>query len=505
MGNPAGHRVPGAVVMAFPVALAISVAVVLRVAAHAVLTDPPQRGALFGSEFAPGVAVVPGAPVDWRPHYPAGNKSDSPGAGHRSQAAVVASRCNGRWTPFEPTVPGYVWKAGVCGDPLVGDGIGAHMRGGRFYGNGMVTRTYTAGGILPMAVNVVAAHGGYTIIHVCDVAKCGGEVSARCFLDGHCKALERAPEHEAADCGSGRSGRCAPMDTADPRRWYMPCPSTFQLPTVVGGAQRAVYRLPASLTCEHCVLHWHWVTANSCNPPGVRDYYTGPDAPNWTNSCVRDQGGYKPRIPDCGTEIPEEYLACSDIHIKASDNVGSTGAAPTGGTPVADSYGTPAPEAHPYWTPAPQALPYGTPAPQAEEPTVTPPPAAEAAATPAPEYGPLPSPTPAGALRLVVEGRPPTDVATGTAGTVDLAVPACARLTFQALPSAPVPPGSRVLFFLNGDLVWGEGVAPYFLYGNVGDVIDYWPAAKVVYGHAFTLEVVAGAARFSARVRLTRV
>jgi hypothetical protein len=27
------------------------------------------------------------------------------------------------------------------------------------------------------------------------------------------------------------------------------------------------YKLPEGVTCEGCILHWYWLTGNSCNPP----------------------------------------------------------------------------------------------------------------------------------------------------------------------------------------------------------------------------------------------
>lgn len=120
-------------------------------------------------------------------------------------------------------------------------------------------------------------------------------------------------------------------------------------------------------------------------------------------------------------------------------------------------------------------------------------------------WSPLSAITGGGTLRLVVEGWRPFDVPTDSAHVVDLTVPAGARVTFEAAPWAAVPAGTRVRFLIDGVNVWSEGVAPYFLYGNDGDVIRYWPAARVIWGRAFTLEVAAGAARFAARLRLWTV
>lgn len=56
------------------------------------------------------------------------------------------------------------------------------------------------------------------------------------------------------------------------------------------------YKLPDSFSCEHCMLHWYWISGNSCNPPCEPSDPLYPD-------CNRLQMGY------CGqpkTSLPEE-------------------------------------------------------------------------------------------------------------------------------------------------------------------------------------------------------
>ncbi|GAB0496541.1 hypothetical protein MMPV_007854 [Pyropia vietnamensis] len=471
-------RRPGAVTAtiatAAVAALATIAALATRVAAHGLLTDAPQRGVLFGSEFAPDVTPVEGAPKDYHPHFPAGDKSGGLGAGRLSQLSVVNNYEGGIWTQFTPTKPGYVWKADVCGDPLWGKGAGDHMRGGRFYGDGTITRTYKAGGTLSMGMYMVAEHGGYTVLHVCDVAKCGGEVSRECFTNGHCKVLERAPEAESPGCAAGTRGDCAPVDPAHPERWYMPCPSTLNSPTRLGGDETAVFRLPPGLVCEHCVLHWYWVAANQCNPPGVTEYFTGASAPGWTASCTPAQGGYKPLIPKCGKEVPEEYLSCADIRIEGGGSGGSSG--------DADVVVTPTPVAQDV-----DSTQFIVPQTSASGPS-------EDTSTPSAASG--------GQLRMYVEGWEPFDVPMGTDGVSDVTVPTDARLTFEAIPSEAFPSSTVANFLIDGSHVWTERAAPYFLNGNDGDTPRYWPASDVIFERAFTLEVVVGKARFAARLRL---
>jgi hypothetical protein len=78
------------------------------------------------------------------------------------------------------------------------------------------------------------------------------------------------------------------------------------------------YRLPEGYKCDECVLHWYWLTGNSCNPPCEQ---SDPLYPN----CNRLQMGY------CGDPkalAPEEVstqrrlltlLAALDNHMMHRD------------------------------------------------------------------------------------------------------------------------------------------------------------------------------------------
>ena len=67
----------------------------------------------------------------------------------------------------------------------------------------------------------------------------------------------------------------APIDPDYPGRWYLPPKRDEDWvsdPDAVAGVDYAYtyamdYHLP-EMTCEHCVLQWHYVTANSCKPTG---------------------------------------------------------------------------------------------------------------------------------------------------------------------------------------------------------------------------------------------
>lgn len=275
------------------------------------MIEPPQRGILSGSKFARDFKdVIKDAPEDFFSHFPAGDKSTVPGAGKKSQ-----ERAGGfNWTPYEPMKRSLNWRAGVCGD--LKNGRQEHIRGGQYYFNGRIIRTYRKGGILKVGHAIIAHHNGFIEVHVCDVQKCGGEISEKCFQRGFCYQLQRARNSK---CDSGLAKECAPIDRNYPGRWYLPCSRNRRSGFEIYPAENALFRLPNGLTCEHCVLQWYWTSANNCNPPGVLEYFQGPDAPrNWGNCAGQGGavGGFARSQKKCGgREFPEEYYQCADIRI----------------------------------------------------------------------------------------------------------------------------------------------------------------------------------------------
>lgn len=287
---------------------------------HGVLCDPPPRGTLGGSPYISNPKDrYPDAPRDNVAHFPAGDKNPAPGSAARSQARYAK-----RWGLFQPMRPGFRWRAGVCGDlknrrrrlPQ------HHLRGGKFYYDGHITRTYQAGSVVEFKSCIVAHHNGFVQYHICDVSKCGGEISEDCFLKkGACHKLRREPTRE---CDSGKSRFCAPIDRRYPSRWYLPCASR-QVRRRGGskfneyGGKYMRYRLPRGFKCDHCVLHWFWSAANTCNPPGVKSYFKGPDRPKQWGQCPGQggaRGGVARRQQPCGpNRFPEEYYMCADVRI----------------------------------------------------------------------------------------------------------------------------------------------------------------------------------------------
>lgn len=280
--------------------------------AHGALNDPPPRGCLAGSIWAPDVPPVDrSAPHDFRIHFPAGNRNGAPGSGHRSQMQAVPF-----WTEFTPLVPDFLWRSGVCGDER--GPHQEHLKGGKYFYNGTISRTYVAGTSVEFKVSLAAHHNGYFEFHLCDVSKCNGDISENCFRLGACVQLQRA---NVKSCETGTSWKCGPIDRNHTGRWYLPCPHTFDGHSVqyFGRHGTIKYLIPENLVCSHCVLQWFYTSANSCNPPGVIEYFEGPDRPRNWGRC-RGQagsiGGYtKVQLPCGEKKFAEEYLNCADVRI----------------------------------------------------------------------------------------------------------------------------------------------------------------------------------------------
>lgn len=278
------------------------------VKSHATMIYPPQRGVLNGFEFSRIPIYDPKATVDWFAHFPAGDKNPQPGSALRSQKREAGWR---GWNPYEPTRKGFRFRAGVCGDLKWRP---EHLRGGRYYNRGRVTATLIQGGILSVDLAVTTHHNGFVELRLCDVQRCGGEISEECLRGKHCYLLKRAWD---ASCESRRDRGCAPIDRAYPSRWYLPCSSGG---TDIYGRGKIRYRLPPKLVCEHCVLQWYWVSANSCNPPGVVAFFKSNRSPLWGNCPGQGEarGGWRRWEALCeGKRFTEEYYQCADVRVRS--------------------------------------------------------------------------------------------------------------------------------------------------------------------------------------------
>lgn len=299
--------------------------------AHVLIFDPPARGALTLETPLTFRTVNKNAPSYFHAYYPSGLTPDESGHyGNNGRQNQIEALEGNAYQPFDPESPDYRWPLGVCGDYKFGNQ--SRLRGGQYYFNATIVESYVEGSTIDIGLSMLAHHQGFMEFRMCDVSKCGGEVSESCFrVPGACRLLERS---ENALCESGGSTRCLPIDKQHPERWYLPCSlknkyvtenveqmkqenldSSRLLETFNSGAIQ--YKLPEGFHCEHCVLHFFWVTGNSCTAPGVRTYFTGSEKsgllPSFDNQCA-----YFPSKTLCGSKIhryPEQYFSCSDIRI----------------------------------------------------------------------------------------------------------------------------------------------------------------------------------------------
>lgn len=436
-------------------------------ASHGLMTDPPQRGTLSPANKFNTNGTFPAAPADQKAHFPAGDKDSAPGAAARSQMREA----NNYWTPFEPLKNGFRWRAGVCGD--LKRGAQAHMRSGVYYYDGKVTRRYTQAQDIEIEINIVAHHNGFVQIHVCDVARCGGEISEACFRDGHCKPLLRAPN---ASCDSGEDLRCAPIDPEYPERWYLPCTSKPENVQERFGGPKMKYRLPKDLTCEHCVLHWFWSAANICNPPGVIEFFEGPHGPKTWGYCFGQggaKGGYTKVQKSCAPDRnPEEYYQCADIAIESSDTQERHIEEQPKKTEAIAVHSTEAVSESSMIEPRPVSSTEvdTTPVVPLLSDLVDTSPSPDSDETFAKSIKPTTTPTPGHPFRefsLVADGEVIGPLPDGV--VVDIS-----RYEQVAIEVVIFEKVSKMDFYIDRSRVWTEYKSPYFLFGNKGPIPFYW-------------------------------
>lgn len=422
--------------------------------AHLVWTYPPQRGLLSGIPLIKSKVFFPDAPKDFLAHFPSGSRNTRPGSGAESQKRMAGPA---GWTPYEPERAGFNWRAGVCGD---GAGVNDHMRGGKYYFGGKVSVTYPEGGVISVDVNVVTHHNGFMEARLCDVRRCGGEISKQCFRQGACKLLHVAP---VASCEGRYDKMCPPRDPKYPGRWHFPCPRGNN--KGVYGSGKIQYRLPAGWSGDHFVLQYYHVAANACLPPGVTDYFTGPRGPKWGQCKGQGEavGGYRRWPALCGgRRFAEEYYSCADIAITPRGG---------GSRPMTPKKAPPAAPAAPVARPAPVPGPMGPKSPP--KPRVPQRSASTGAAV--------------GALQGFVvrgDGRLLRAVGSGAqqfgnGARVRLNVRGVKKIVIELKTSRRV---QSVVFFINNRGRWTERLVPYTYLGS-----RRWNA---IIGRPFTVKAV---------------
>ncbi|XP_004924409.1 uncharacterized protein LOC101739392 [Bombyx mori] len=144
-------------------------------------------------------------------------------------------------------------KCGICGDPYDDSPPRPHELGGA-YGNGVIVAKYSSGQVIDTTVEITAYHRGYWEFKLCT-----------------------DPSNNEQECFEKYL-----LELEDGGTKYYPKSS---------GRYDVRYRLPAGVSCEHCVLQWTYTAGN-----------------NW-GVCPNGTGAL-----GCGNQ--ETFWACTDVSIK---------------------------------------------------------------------------------------------------------------------------------------------------------------------------------------------
>ena len=142
--------------------------------------------------------------------------------------------------------------------------------------NGIVA-TYNSGQQIDVEVEIRAHHNGHFELKACPISP-GGVASQACFDSNRLRFVS-----------GPRSG-----DTNYPFRAYLPrfwgrIPEDYPGPPLTYWYK---FQLPSGLSGDRVLLQWHYVTSNSCFPPG---YTTGTYGTQWS-------------LAQCPNPLPSESL-----------------------------------------------------------------------------------------------------------------------------------------------------------------------------------------------------
>jgi len=245
-----------------------------------------------------------------------------PHCGNSGGGAIVQSRIAAFEYPVFPDVGQSEGTHGLCGDPFQtlarGDGYIAPPAEQPFMKRGPVKATYLEGAEVELWVGVSANHRGFFEFRICEEGidvNTPSQAAGQACLEKH--VLERVdpatrPECDGADISAMPD--CQPLDTVNPTRWYLP-PQELARPSLGAATATHAYftmkfRLPAGLRCAACTMQWYYMTANSCHPPGERDYYRG------AFSQANNPWGFITFLPGCSLQAQsEQFWNCADIAI----------------------------------------------------------------------------------------------------------------------------------------------------------------------------------------------
>ena len=122
-------------------------------------------------------------------------------------------------------------RCGQCGDPWDQPQPRPGETGGKF-GRGVIVRSYSPGQVVKVTVDVTANHRGYFRFRLCPQTRPGAPAPESCFYNNN----------NLLQLSQGGT------------KFHIK-PGT--------GSHSTLVRLPAGLSCEHCVLQWTYVAGNN--------------------------------------------------------------------------------------------------------------------------------------------------------------------------------------------------------------------------------------------------
>ena len=192
---------------------------------------------------------------------------------------------------------GVVWAGGrnfpngdhtVCGDPTTDRAPRMHEGGGKFstLNGGLRMTYYPQGGRISFHVKLTANHWGYLQFSLCPLPS---NLSKTSTTAENAVVTQKCFDQNVLQLAMPGGG------PAKGNAYFLDGTRQSPFDIKVDGI------LPPGLTCERCVVQWHYVTANSCNPPGLpREWWGGGGG---MSECGKNGGN------------PEEFWNCADIGV----------------------------------------------------------------------------------------------------------------------------------------------------------------------------------------------
>jgi hypothetical protein len=174
-----------------------------------------------------------------------------------------------------------------------------------------IEATYSCGQTIDLSVTLTAHHKGHFQFKACPISP-GQAATQACFDARKLRFI---------------SGHGANFDPNYPERAYIPPAPPGTQASNGSGLWNYQYRfqLPAGVSGDLVLLQWHYITANSCLPPGY-DRYQFPAGwhPGNLGACQS-----LPLDGSVGGALPEQFWNCAEVRITNNCQGGPTPTPPT--------------------------------------------------------------------------------------------------------------------------------------------------------------------------------